>query len=83
MEIGSNSREQLKSLVDRVERLKDEQDVIGEDIKEVLAEAKGNGFDAKTIRKVVAIRRKGLKEHSEETALVDLYCKTVGMEMLE
>ncbi len=83
MEIGSNSREQLKSLIDRVERLQDEQAVLAEDIKEVLAEAKGNGFDTKIIRKVIAIRRKGVNEYQEERALLDLYCKTIGLEFLE
>jgi uncharacterized protein (UPF0335 family) len=69
---------QLKAIVERVERLEDEKKTIGEDIKEVYAEAKGNGFDAKIIRKVVSIRRQDRNERMEQDALIDLYLAAVG-----
>ena len=69
---------QLKAIVERVERLEEEKKTIGEDIKEVYAEAKGNGFDAKIIRKVVSIRRQDRNERMEQDALIDLYLAAVG-----
>ena len=69
---------QLKAIVERVERLEEEKKTIGEDIKEVYAEAKGNGFDAKIIRKVVSIRRQDRNERMEQDALIVLYLAAVG-----
>ena len=70
---------QLKSIIERVERLEEEKKEISEQIKEVYAEAKANGFDAKTIRKVVSLRRKPTEERQEEEALLDLYLSALGM----
>ena len=70
---------QLKSIVERIERLEEEKKEIADQIKEVYAEAKGNGFDAKTIRKVVSLRRKPTEERQEEEALLDLYLSALGM----
>ena len=70
---------QLKSIIERVERLEEEKKEIAEQIKEVYAEAKANGFDAKTIRKVVSLRRKPTEEREEEEALLDLYLSALGM----
>jgi uncharacterized protein (UPF0335 family) len=69
---------QLKSLVKRIERLEEEKKTIAEDIKEVYAEAKSNGYDAKVLRKVVAIRKRDLRERREEEAILDLYLHAVG-----
>lgn len=70
--------DQLKSIVERIERLAEEKATIADDIKEVYAEAKGNGYDPKIIRKVVALRRRDLHERKEEEALIDLYLQAVG-----
>jgi uncharacterized protein (UPF0335 family) len=70
---------QLKSIIERVERLEEEKKEVAEQIKEVYAEAKANGFDAKTIRKVVSLRRKPTEERQEEEALLDLYLSALGM----
>lgn len=70
---------QLKSIVERVERLEDDKREVAEDIKEVYAEAKANGFDAKAIRKVVSLRRKTPDERAEEEAVLDLYLSALGM----
>jgi uncharacterized protein (UPF0335 family) len=64
---------QLRALVERIERLNEEKAEIAEAVKEVYAEAKANGFDTKTLRKVIARRKKSRDELSEEEALLDLY----------
>jgi uncharacterized protein (UPF0335 family) len=75
----SFARGQLKSLVERIERLEEEKKMISADIKEVYAEAKSNGFDTKILRKVVAIRKKDRHEREEEEALLDTYLAALGM----
>ena len=70
--------DQLKSIVERIERLEEEKKTIADDIKEVYAEAKGNGYDDKILRKVVALRRRDLDERKEEEAILDLYLQAVG-----
>lgn len=71
---------QLRAIVERIERLEEEKAEKAEDIKEVFAEAKGNGFDTKTIRKILAERRKKPEERSEEEAMLDLYRNALGMQ---
>lgn len=70
---------QLKSLVERIERLEEEKKTIAGDIKEVYAEAKGHGFDTRILRKVISIRKKDREEHEEEEAMLDLYLNALGM----
>ncbi len=70
---------QLKSIIERVERLEEEKKEVAEQIKEVYAEAKANGFDTKTIRKIVGLRKKPTEERQEEEALLDLYLSALGM----
>ncbi|MEM7524788.1 MAG: DUF2312 domain-containing protein [Pseudomonadota bacterium] len=70
---------QLKSIVERVERLEEEKKEVAEQIKEVYAEAKANGFDTKTLRKVIALRKKNSEERQEEEAMLDLYLHALGM----
>lgn len=70
---------QLKAIVERVERLEDEKKEVAEQIKEVYAEAKANGFDAKTLRKIVSLRKKPTEERQEEEALLELYLSALGM----
>lgn len=70
---------QLRSIIERVERLEEEKKTIADDIKEVYAEAKANGFDAKTLRKVVTLRKKDRAEREEEEAMLDLYLNALGM----
>lgn len=78
--VGGNS---LKSIVDRIERLNDERDVLGADIREVYAEAKGNGFAPKIIRKIIALRKKSAADRQEEEALMDTYMNAIGMTPIE
>ena len=70
--------DQLKSIVERIERLEEEKKTIADDIKEVYAEAKGNGYDVKVLRKVIAIRKRDANERAEEEAILDLYLQVVG-----
>lgn len=70
---------QLQSIVERVERLEQEKAEVAEQIKEVFAEAKGNGFDVKTLRKVVRIRKQDRAKRLEEEAMVDLYLSALGL----
>lgn len=72
--------DQLKSIVERIERLEEEKKTIADDIKEVYAEAKGNGYDVKVLRKVITIRKRDRNERAEEEAILDLYLQAVGEE---
>lgn len=69
----------LKSFIERVERLEEEKAVLAEDIKEVYAEAKASGFDVKTLRKVVSLRKMDEQKRREEEELLDLYKSAVGL----
>lgn len=70
--------DQLKSIVERIERLESEKNDINSDISDVYKEAKGNGYDVKVLRKVVALRRRDIDERREEEAILDLYLQAVG-----
>lgn len=70
---------QLRDLVDRIERLEEEKKTITGDIREVYSEAKANGFDVKILRKVIAIRKKEAAERIEEEAILEVYMSALGM----
>jgi uncharacterized protein (UPF0335 family) len=70
--------DQLKNFVQRIERLEEERKTIADDIREVYAEAKANGYDVKVLRKVIALRRRPLDERKQEEAILDLYLQAVG-----
>jgi uncharacterized protein (UPF0335 family) len=70
---------QLKSVVERIERLEEEKAALGADIREVYAEAKGNGFDTKIIRQVIRMRRLDKADRQEQEAVLDLYLSALGM----
>lgn len=70
---------QLRSIIERIENLEEEKKEISEQVKEVYAEAKGNGFDTKTLRKVIQLRKRSTDERQEEEALLDLYLSALGM----
>jgi uncharacterized protein (UPF0335 family) len=73
------AKDQLKSLVERVERLEEEKAALSNDLKEVYAEAKGQGFDTKIMRQVVRLRKMESHEREERDALLDLYLSALGM----
>lgn len=73
--------EQLMSVIERIESLDAEKAVVNEHRKEVFAEAKANGFDTKTIQKVIAIRKKNRADFQEEQAMLDLYLNALGINL--
>ena len=75
----SVAKDQLKSIVERIERLEEEKRALADDIKEVFAEAKGNGFDVKVLRTVIRLRKQDKTERQEQEALLDLYLHALGM----
>ncbi len=70
---------QLRAFIERIERLEEEKADIGNDIKEVFAEAKGTGFDTKAIRTIIRLRKKDQTEREQEEAILDLYKAALGM----
>lgn len=79
--IGHNgiAADQLRSIVERIERLESEKQALAEDIREIYSEAKSNGYDPKTIRAVVKLRKQDASERQEAEALLDLYLSALGM----
>ncbi len=75
----SVAADQLKAFIERIERLEEEKAGISGDIKDVYAEAKGNGFDTKVLRKIVALRKRDHAERQEEEAILELYLQALGM----
>jgi len=76
---GAVARDQLRSLVERIERLEEEKKTIADDIKDVYGEAKANGYDAKILRRVIAIRKQDQNERLEQEAILDAYLHALGM----
>ena len=72
-------KEQLKAFVERVERLEEEKKTIADDIRDVYAEAKASGFDVKTLRVVVRMRKQDANERAEQQAILDTYLHALGM----
>ena len=75
----SVAQDQIKAFIERIERLEEEKAAIAGDIKEVYAEAKGNGFDTKVLRKIISIRKQDHAERMEQEALLELYMAALGM----
>jgi uncharacterized protein (UPF0335 family) len=76
--LNGTAQGQLRTIIERIERLEEVKAAVMEDLKEVYAEAKGNGFDTKTLRKVVRIRKQDRAKRQEEEALLDLYLSAIG-----
>lgn len=70
---------QLRSIIERVERLEEEKKTVADDIKDIFSEAKGTGFDVKAIRTIIRLRKKDQAERQEEEAILDLYKAALGM----
>jgi uncharacterized protein (UPF0335 family) len=78
-DVGGVAGEQLKSFIERIERLEEEKRALSGDIKEVYSEAKGTGFEPKIMRQIIKIRKMDKEEVDEEESLLDLYKKALGM----
>lgn len=76
---GGVAGEQLRAFIERIERLEEEKQALADDIKDVYAEAKGNGFDVKILRQVVRLRKQETNERLEQEAVLDLYLQALGM----
>ena len=73
------AKDQLKAFVERVERLEEEKKTIADDIRDVFAEAKGNGFDVKALRTVIRLRKQDVNERKEQEAILETYMHALGM----
>jgi uncharacterized protein (UPF0335 family) len=76
--LTATAQGRLKSFIERIERLEEDKAAIAGDLKEVFAEAKGEGFDSKIMRKVVRLRKQDKAKRQEEEALIDLYLSAIG-----
>jgi uncharacterized protein (UPF0335 family) len=73
------ARDQLRSFIERIERLEEEKKTIADDIKDVYGEAKGTGFDTKILKKVISIRKQDKDERLEQEAILETYLLALGM----
>lgn len=77
--VGGVAVEQLRSIVQRVEKLEEDKSAIAADIRDVFAEAKGNGFDVKAIRSVIKLRKLDAADREEQELMLDTYRRALGM----
>jgi len=73
------AKDQLKAIIERIERLEEEKKAISDDIKDVYAEAKGNGYDVKALRTIVRMRKQDANERAEAEAILETYLQAMGM----
>ena len=73
------AKDQLKAFIERVERLEEEKKALSDDIRDVYAEAKGNGYDVKALRQVVRLRKQDKDERAEQEAILETYLQALGM----
>ena len=76
---GNVAADQLRLFIERIERLEEEKKAMADDIRDVYAEAKANGYDTKTMRKIVALRRMEAHVRQEADALLDTYRNALGL----
>lgn len=77
--VGGIAGDHLKSFVERIERLSDEQRALAADVKEIYAELKGAGFDPRIVRQVIRLRRMDKDDLDEQESLIDIYKRALGM----
>ena len=77
--MNQTTKAQLKAIIERIEKLEEEKKSIADDIKDVYAEAKGNGFDARILRKIVSLRKQDTAQRKEQEEILDLYLAALGM----
>ena len=76
--LNGAAQTRLRPIIERVERLEEDKAAVMNDMKEVFAEAKGEGFDVKILRKIVRLRKQDRAKRLEEEALIDLYLSAIG-----
>jgi uncharacterized protein (UPF0335 family) len=77
-DVNGIAASQLRQLIEKIERLEEEKKGLADDIRDIYAEAKGQGFDTKILRKVVSLRKKSREERQEEAELLELYLGALG-----
>jgi uncharacterized protein (UPF0335 family) len=78
-DVGGVAGQRLRAFLDRIERLEEEKKALGDDVKDIYAEAKGVGFDTKTMRRILKIRKMEPEKVREEDELLELYKAAIGM----
>lgn len=78
-DVGGVAADQLRSIIERIERLEEEKKALADDIKEVVAEARSNGYDVKALRTILKIRKMDKADRQEQEYMVDLYLHALGM----
>ncbi|WP_439924674.1 DUF2312 domain-containing protein [Nitrobacter sp. JJSN] len=73
------AKDQLKAIIERIERLEEEKKTISDDIRDVYAEAKGNGYDVKALRTIVRMRKQDANEREEQETILETYMQALGM----
>jgi uncharacterized protein (UPF0335 family) len=73
------AKDQLKAIIERIERLEEEKKTISDDIRDVYAEGKGNGFDVKALRQIVRLRKQDPNERQEQETILETYMQALGM----
>jgi uncharacterized protein (UPF0335 family) len=73
------AKDQLKAIVERIERLEEEKKTISDDIRDVYAEAKGNGYDVKALRTIIRLRKQDANERAEAETILETYMQALGM----
>ncbi len=73
------AKDQLKAFVERIERLEEEKKALSDDIRDVYAEAKGNGYDVKALRTIVRLRKQDANERAEQETILETYMQALGM----
>lgn len=73
------SKDQLRTIVERIERMEEEKKTISDDIRDIYAEAKGSGYDAKTLRTIVRMRKQDANERQEAETILETYMHALGM----
>jgi len=78
---GGVEATRLKSYIERIERLEEEKAAMASDVRDIYAEAKANGFDTKTMRQVIKLRKMEANERTEQEYMLDLYKRALGMQV--
>jgi len=79
VQLQTSAKDQLRTFVARIERLEEEKAALAADLREVYAEAKGNGYDTKIMRQIIKLRKMETADRQEQEALLDLYKRAIGL----
>ncbi len=79
-DVGGIAADRLRSFIERIERLEEEKAALAADIREVYAEAKGTGFDVKTMRQIIRLKKLDRSDRQEQEHLLELYKRALGLE---